>query len=141
MEWNGCNIMEQNEMESDPLNHDNSNSCNFDHLWKTCLIICVRRWYRTSKQKKKICILMFWCIKNELSFNSPNCTHLSSDCNCTQNILLPDFFFCVGVMYSGEYYDCDVTLSIYPHRASLKNMPVHGGNRTYNLWNTSPMLC
>jgi hypothetical protein len=49
-------------------------------------------------------------------------------------------FFCVGVMYSGEYDACDVTLSVYPHRASLKNMPVHGGNRTYDLWNTSPML-
>jgi hypothetical protein len=30
------------------------------------------------------------------------------------------FFFCVGVMYSGEYDPCDVTLSVYPHRASLK---------------------
>ena len=39
------------------------------------------------------------------------------------------------------YYACDVTLSVYPHRASLKNMPDHGGNQTYNLWNTSPMLC
>ena len=36
---------------------------------------------------------------------------------------------------------CDVTLSVYPHRASLKNMPDHGGNRTYNIWNTSPILC
>ena len=36
---------------------------------------------------------------------------------------------------------CDVTLSVYPHRASLKNMPGHGGNRTYDLWNTSPMIC
>ena len=36
---------------------------------------------------------------------------------------------------------CDVTLSAYPHRASLKNMPDHGGNRTYDFWNTSPMLC
>ena len=34
-------------------------------------------------------------------------------------------------MYSGEYDACDVTLSVYPHRASLKNMPDHGGNRTY----------
>ena len=25
---------------------------------------------------------------------------------------------CVGVMYSGEYDVCDVTLSVYPHRAS-----------------------
>ena len=50
-------------------------------------------------------------------------------------------FFCDGVMYSGEYDDCDVTLSVYPHRASLRNMPGHGGNRTYDLWNTSPMLC
>ena len=48
---------------------------------------------------------------------------------------------CVGVVYSGEHDVCDVTLSVYPHRASLKNMPGHGGNRTYDLWNTSPMLC
>ena len=50
-------------------------------------------------------------------------------------------FFCVGVMYSGEYDVCDVTLSVYTHRTSLKNMLGHGGNRTYDLWNTSPMLC
>ena len=50
-------------------------------------------------------------------------------------------FLCVGVLYSGEYNICDVTLSVYPPRASLKNMPGHGGNRTYDLWNTSPMLC
>ena len=37
-------------------------------------------------------------------------------------------------MYSGEYDACDVTLSVYPHLD-------HGGNRTYDLWNTSPMLC
>ena len=36
---------------------------------------------------------------------------------------------------------CDVTLSVYPHRAGLKDMAAHGGNRTYDLWNTSPMLC
>ena len=50
-------------------------------------------------------------------------------------------FFCVGVMYSGEYDVCDVTLSVHPHRTSLKNMPDHSGNRTYDLWNASPMLC
>ena len=44
-------------------------------------------------------------------------------------------------MYSGEYVACDVTLSVYPHRASLKNMPGYGGNQTYDLWNASPMLC
>ena len=46
-------------------------------------------------------------------------------------------------MYSGECDACDVTLSVYPHRASLKmkNIPGHGGNRTYDLWNTSTMLC
>jgi hypothetical protein len=35
--------------------------------------------------------------------------------------------FCVGVVYSGEYDVCDVTLSVYPHRESLKNMPGHRG--------------
>jgi hypothetical protein len=25
-------------------------------------------------------------------------------------------FFCVGVMYLGEYDVCDVILSVYPHR-------------------------
>ena len=43
------------------------------------------------------------------------------------------FFFCVGVMYSGEQDVCNATLSVYSHRASLKNMPGHGGNRTYDL--------
>jgi hypothetical protein len=38
-----------------------------------------------------------------------------------------DFIFCVSAMYSGEYDACDVTLSVYPHRAGLKNMPGHGG--------------
>ena len=28
------------------------------------------------------------------------------------------YFVCVGVMYSGEYDVCDVTLSVHPHRAS-----------------------
>ena len=50
-------------------------------------------------------------------------------------------FFCAGVVYSGEYDVCDVTLSVYLHLASLKKMPGHGGNRSYDLWNTSPMLC
>jgi hypothetical protein len=51
--------------------------------------------------------------------------------------IIVKWFFCVGVMYSGEYDACDVTLSVYPHRASLKNMPDHSGNRTYDLWNTT----
>ena len=28
---------------------------------------------------------------------------------------------------------CGITLSLCPHRASLKNMPDHGGIRTYDL--------
>jgi hypothetical protein len=27
-------------------------------------------------------------------------------------------FVCIGVMYSGEYDVCGVTLSVHPHRAS-----------------------
>ena len=46
--------------------------------------------------------------------------------------MLDDDFFCVGVMYSGEYDACDVTLIVYPHWASPKNMPGHVGNRTLN---------
>jgi hypothetical protein len=53
-----------------------------------------------------------------------------------------DIFVCVVVMYSGEYDACGFTLSVYPHRTSLRNMPCHGGNRTYyDLWNTITMLC
>ena len=46
-------------------------------------------------------------------------------------------------IFKTSYYTCllDFTLSVYPHRAGLKNMPGHGGIRTYDLWNTSPMLC
>ena len=36
-------------------------------------------------------------------------------------------------MYSGEYDVCVATLSVYPHRASLKNMPGQGGIRTYTM--------
>ena len=43
-------------------------------------------------------------------------------------------------MYPGEYDACVATLSAYPHQASLKNVLDQGGNRTYDLWNTSPML-
>jgi hypothetical protein len=50
------------------------------------------------------------------------------------------FSVMVLCMYSGENDICDDTLSVYPHRASLKNMPGHGGNRTYDLWNTSTAL-
>ena len=37
-------------------------------------------------------------------------------------------------MYSGEEDAClcDVTLSVYPHRACLKNIPGHGGILTSN---------
>ena len=38
------------------------------------------------------------------------------------------WFFLCCVVYSGEY---DVTLNVYPHRTSLKNMPGHGGNYTF----------
>ena len=39
-----------------------------------------------------------------------------------------------------ESNECVATLSVYPHRARLKNMPGHGGIRTYDLWNASPTL-
>jgi hypothetical protein len=37
-------------------------------------------------------------------------------------------------MYSGEYDVCHVTLSAYPHRTNMKNMP--GGNRTVGIETT-----
>ena len=54
------------------------------------------------------------------------------DESVTNNLMVFSVF---RVMYSGEYDACYVTLSVYPHRASLKNMPGHGENRTYDLWN------
>ena len=45
-----------------------------------------------------------------------------------------DFLLSFGVMYSGEYDVCDVTLSVYSHRVSLKNMPGHGENRNYDFY-------
>ena len=33
-------------------------------------------------------------------------------------LLVKLLFVCVGVMYSGEYDVCDVTLSVHPHLAS-----------------------
>jgi hypothetical protein len=37
-------------------------------------------------------------------------------------------------MYSGEYDVCDVTLSVYPHRASLKNTTVGIEPTTFGGW-------
>ena len=39
-------------------------------------------------------------------------------------------FVCVGVMYSGEYDACDVTLSVASTPGKLESLPDHGGNRT-----------
>ena len=36
-----------------------------------------------------------------------------------------------------NYDVCVATLSVYPHRASLKNMPGHGGIRACDLWNAT----
>ena len=44
------------------------------------------------------------------------------------------FFFGVDDNKSAAMYVI-ATLSVYLHRASLKNMPGHGGIRTYDLWN------
>jgi hypothetical protein len=41
-----------------------------------------------------------------------NCT----ECFSRNLICYYHDFFCVGIMYSGEYDACDVTLSVYPHR-------------------------
>jgi hypothetical protein len=38
------------------------------------------------------------------------------------NLSFSRVFFCVGVMYSGEYDACDVTLSVYPHRAGFSRV-------------------
>ena len=70
----------------------------------------------------------------DLHFNSLSASTRPS----TRKIVI---VFCVGIMYSSEYDVCEVTLSVYPHRASLKNMPGHSGKRTYDLWYVSPMLC
>ena len=48
---------------------------------------------------------------------------------------------CVGVMHSGEYDVCDVTLECASTPGKLKSLPDNGGNRTRDLWDASPMLC
>ena len=66
-------------------------------------------------------------VENAKTNNSVNAKRHISYCRYSYIV------FYVGVVYSGEYDVCDVTLNVYPHRASLKNMPGHGGNRTYDL--------
>ena len=39
----------------------------------------------------------------------------------------------LGVLYSDENDVCGVTLSLISTPSKLKNMPDHGGNRTYDL--------
>jgi hypothetical protein len=49
-------------------------------------------------------------------------------------------FTCAKILKLIIYDICDVTLSVYPHWASLKNMPGHGWNRTYDLIYVSQRL-
>ena len=60
---------------------------------------------------------------------------------CTKTKTFADYVTRMFIVEKVMLCLCDVTLSVYPHRAGLKNMPGHGGIRTYDLWNTSPMLC
>jgi hypothetical protein len=76
------------------------------------------------------------CFIRRISVTSNAIKTIDNEANEVYHLII--YFFCVGVMYSGEYDACDVTLSVYPHWTILKNMPGHGGNRTYDLWNTSP---
>ena len=49
-------------------------------------------------------------------------------------------FTCAKILKLIIYDICDVTLSVYPHWASSKNMPGHGWNRTYDLIYVSQRL-
>jgi hypothetical protein len=40
----------------------------------------------------------------------------------------------IRIQNTDEICLCDVTLSVYPHRAGLKNMPGHGGIRACPVW-------
>jgi hypothetical protein len=40
---------------------------------------------------------------------------------------------CVGILYSGEYDVCDLTLCVHCHTGRAESLPVHGGYRTRNL--------
>jgi hypothetical protein len=75
--------------------------------------------------QSELCVQIFWT--HARKYYKDPCMLSFTQRACSQAR-----FFCVGVMYWGEYDACDVTLSVYPHRASLKNMPDHGANRTYN---------
>ena len=44
-------------------------------------------------------------------------------------------------MYSGEYDVSDACTKCVSTPGTLKSLPPHKGNRTYDLWDTSPMLC
>jgi hypothetical protein len=45
-------------------------------------------------------------------------------------------FFCVDVMYSGEYNACDITLNVYPHQAYFSALKIHFNAALYetNSW-------
>ena len=71
-------------------------------------------------------------------------THFSNFHSCCCNNLyinMENGSYFVHKKLTLVYKVCVATLSVYPHRASLKNMPGHGGIGTYDLWNASPMLC
>ena len=52
------------------------------------------------------------------------------------HVWLLSWFMCSGAMYLGK-----MMFVMIPTPGKLQNMPDHGGNRTYDLWNARPMLC
>ena len=72
-------------------------------LWNTSPMLCQLSY---AVRSVRVCDISGLSLVPSLSMQSTN----------------HEFFPCVGVMYSGEYDVCDVTVNVYPHRASLKNL-------------------
>ena len=70
---------------------------------------------------------------------------MSVNCICIASYrfdkYLTNDFYCVLVLFTEVKMTFVVLLRSISPPGKLKNMPGDGGNRTYDFWNISPMLC
>ena len=100
-------------------------SFSWSQIWLACLLFAILSRVVQTRKKLKV--------KSTRKSYLSKCIKKVFGCTVgTLNWLILSIVYLMFVM---------LLLSVYPQRASLKNMPYHGGNRTYDLWNTSPMLC
>jgi hypothetical protein len=93
------------------------------HVELCCVVMCCMLCYACVVMCCMLCYAVLWCM---LRYAVLWCVAWCVMLCCAVVLCCSSLPFCVVLLWHK-----------IPHRASLKNMPGHGGNRTHHLWNTS----